>query len=392
MFSRLTVGILLLVSWSAPQVPASQDAMLARLAIDLANDRDVAPISIDPDGSARHGVVYDRFVAAHLAARIAKLKGTPLDPAKPPVSLLNKVLVVVAVPLVCGDRTVRPADVDITNAGQPVMKWLPATGATIQKVLPGATVPDGAIAVQFSDTVLRQGQIVKVSYAAPVCSGSAKTESFPVVATGASVLQRPTLDMLPGEKAPPGGITLNISGVVDLNGELRYATAPEASTPLGNYAMTLARKMRFDPARVNHSPGRRRHDDEGRGRPHRRYEQVPRQRGRELRRHRLIRDSDRRRSGRRCTHRTLHAGAARTGGAGAGLSERRQDAHAWAHVDSARRFRGSLRRTSRPDSDLLRHIARGAAHGAERLHVRGRGEIIIVRSAGSAFSSRRRPA
>src|SRR6185436_2966880 len=119
------------------------------------------------------------------------------DPLRPPASLLNRVLVVVAVPLVCGDRTVRPADVDITQVGQPVMKWLPATGATIQKILPGVMVPAGAIAVQFSDTVLRQGEIVKVSYAAPVCSGSAKTESFSVVTAGATVLQRPTLDMPP---------------------------------------------------------------------------------------------------------------------------------------------------------------------------------------------------
>jgi hypothetical protein len=251
---KLTVGILLLVSMAVPQRPSAEDLLLARLAIEVANDREVAPISLDPDGSALHGVVYDRFAGMHLAARTAKLKGTPLDPAKPPTSLLNTVTVVVAVPLVCGERTVRPTDVDITRNGAPVMKWLPATGATNQKVLPGATLPAGAIAVQFADPALHAGETVRVSYGGPVCTGTSRTETFRVTASDARPVRPPTLDMPPGERAPAGGITLNIAGVIDLNGELRYATAPEASTPLGAKAMDAARAMRFEPARVNRSP------------------------------------------------------------------------------------------------------------------------------------------
>src|SRR5262245_35285085 len=113
------------VTLGAAQRPSPQDSLLARFAIDLAADHDATPISVDQDGSGRHGVVYDRFTIAQLTARAAKLKGTPLDPLKPPASLVTRTVVVLAVPLTCADRTMRPADVDIDNRTRPVLKWQP---------------------------------------------------------------------------------------------------------------------------------------------------------------------------------------------------------------------------------------------------------------------------
>jgi hypothetical protein len=244
----------LLAASGAAQTRAPHDALLARFAIELAAERDVAPIALDADGSGLHGVAYDRFTQIQLAARVATRKGAPLDPLKPPASLLVKQLIVVAVPLVCGTRTVRPADVDIDNRGRPVLKWLPATGATIQTLLPGATVPSGAIAVQFADASFEAGEIVRISYDSPVCSGASKVASLPVSVTAARALERPSIEVKPGERAPAGPVTLNITGVVDLDGRLRYATAPEAATPVGAMALASAVRMRFEPARINGSP------------------------------------------------------------------------------------------------------------------------------------------
>ena len=56
---------LALVAQDPPPPRAVQDALFARLAIDLARERDPAPISLDADGSGRHGVIYDRFTLAH---------------------------------------------------------------------------------------------------------------------------------------------------------------------------------------------------------------------------------------------------------------------------------------------------------------------------------------
>jgi len=253
MKSVLGLGVTVAL-FGAGQAPPSEMALLARLAIELAAERDVAPISLDPDGSGAHGVVYDRFTTAHLAARVALEKGTPLNPLRPPSSFANMQMVVVAVPLVCGERTVRPVDVDIDHAGTPVPKWQPATGATIQTLLPGAKVPPGAIAVQFQDTMLRRGHTVKISYAAAICSGASRTVSLPVTTADARALERPSVDMQAGEQAPSGPVTLDLGGVVDLDGRLRYGTAAETTTPFGKAALATALKMRFEPARINRSP------------------------------------------------------------------------------------------------------------------------------------------
>lgn len=250
---RLILAATVLVPVGA-QARAPQDALLVRYAVELAAERDVAPISLDAGGRGLHGVAYDRFTQAHLAARVAARRGSPLDPLKPPPVLLGKLLIVIAVPLACPGRTVRPTDVDLDNSGQAVPKWQPATGAVIQTLLPGATVPDGAIAVQFAEPSLSAGEVVRISYAAPVCSGTSKVVSLPVSATSSRALERPSIDVAPGEPRPSGPITLNIAGVVDLDGRLRYATAPEAATPIGATALAAAVKMRFEPARINGSP------------------------------------------------------------------------------------------------------------------------------------------
>ena len=255
-----TVAVAVLVTLAAVTAGASQalspqDRLLARFAIDLAAERDAAPISLDADGSRRHGVVYDRFTHAHLAARVAKLRGAPLNPERVTAALFNKWLVVVAVPLSCGDRTVRPVDVDLVSSdGRAIQKWAPQRGAAAESAVPGARVRAGAIAVSFADTVLRQDQVIRVSYDGAACGDTSSRVTLPVTMSSVRTRVRPTLEVLPGQAPPAGTLTLTISGVVDLEGRLRYATAPEANTALGATALKVALQTSFQPARVNGSP------------------------------------------------------------------------------------------------------------------------------------------
>jgi len=244
---------LAIASLAAAQAPPSGDALLARLAIDLASERDVAPLSLDADGHARHGVAYDRFTKAHLAARVAAARGAPFDALHPPAALLHDLLVIVAVPLTCGGRTMTPSDVDLDNQGTPVPKWQPAKGRVVQTVLPGGVVPAGAIAVQFNDTELRPGETVQISYADP-CPGAARTVTLPVTSTRPRALDRPRVELAAGEAAPPGPVTLTLGGVLDLDGRLRYATVAETLTPFLQAALRAAGQMHFEPARINGSP------------------------------------------------------------------------------------------------------------------------------------------
>jgi len=254
---RIAIGlavVLALAVGAASQVPVSQDSLLARYAIELAADRDPAPVSLGPGSSSQYGTAYDRFTQAHLAARVAFSRGTPLDPLKPPAGFLTNHLVIIANALLCGERVVRPTDVDLGSRAQPVPKFLPVSGAAIQKLLPGAKVPADAIAVQFAIYELRRGQELRISYANAVCSGSGREVSVTLSGSDPRGLERPTLELPPNQKTPPGPVTLNISGLIDLDGRLRYATAPEASTPIGAAALVAAGKMRFEPAKLNGSP------------------------------------------------------------------------------------------------------------------------------------------
>jgi hypothetical protein len=236
------------------QTTAVQDAQAMRLAIELAADREPAPIPLDPGRPGQVGRAYDRFTRAHITARAAALAGKPLDPLKPPKNLLSLQLLIVGLPLTCGDKTIRPTDVDVFMKSAPVSKWLAVKGTGLQKLLPGVSLPAGAIGVLFDRVSLADGEMVRVTYAENVCSGTTKRMDLPVSASGPRILERPMIEMPAGQPPLTGPVDVTFSGVLDLDGKLRYATALEAATPFGAAALDAARKMRFEPARINGTP------------------------------------------------------------------------------------------------------------------------------------------
>ena len=252
-FSVVLIG-LALAAQDPPPPRAVQDALFARLAIDLARERDPAPISLDADGTGRYGVIYDRFTLAHATARAASLKGAPLDSAAPPASLLFGTPVVVALPLACESRTAQPTDVSMIHDGRRVQKSAPATGAAIAKLVPGLAPPAGAMAVQFHDEVLYPGATVEVTYNGLACSGTSNRLSFALTMTDAKAVTAPVVELSAGQTRPPGNVTVNLGGVVDLDGRVRYANPPEAGSPFITAAHAAAIKMKLEPARVNRTP------------------------------------------------------------------------------------------------------------------------------------------
>jgi hypothetical protein len=244
----------LLAVQDPPPPRAVQDALLSRLAIELGRERDPAPISLDADGSGRHGVIYDRFTLAHATARAAHQSGAPLDPAAPPASLLFGTPVVIALPLACDARTVQPVDVSMDHGARRVQKSAPVTGAAIAKLVPGAAVPAGAMAVRFHDEVLYPGATIAVSYSGPVCAGSSNRLSFTLGQTEARAVSVPVVELAPGQQRPPGPVTVNLGGVVDLDGRVRYANPPETGSAFVTAAHAAALKMRLEPARMNRTP------------------------------------------------------------------------------------------------------------------------------------------
>ncbi len=237
----------------APQ-PASENDLLARYAVDLAAEqREVAPISLDADGSGKHGVAYDVFTLAHLFARVARSKSTPYNPEKPP-DLLSKRLIIVVPPLECGTSRVLPVDVDIEVGTRPVLKFQPFTAADFVKWLPSVTVAPGTLGVMFNASVIRAGQVVRVHYKAAACPGTTTTVSLPVTTSDPHPLGAPVLQMPEGETAPADPVTLHIDGVLGLDGKLRYSTSRQATTTVAKAALASAANLKFEPARINGSP------------------------------------------------------------------------------------------------------------------------------------------
>ena len=236
------------------QTPATvQNAQLIRLAIELGTDRDPIPIPLDKARPSQVGMAYDRFIQAHVRARAAMLAGRPLDALKPPKDLIGSQLLIVGLPLTCGDRTTRATDVDIFQKAAPVPKWLPLKGSALQKLLPGVSLPANAIGVIFDRVSIAGGETVRVTYAENVCSGSTKRMELPVSGTAPRILERPLIEMPAGQPPLTGGVDVSFTGVLDLDGRLRYAASAD-TTPFGVAALEAARKMRFEPARINGTP------------------------------------------------------------------------------------------------------------------------------------------
>ena len=239
----------------ADQTTASvQNAQLIRLAIELGSDREPTPIPLDQASPGQFGNIYDRFIRAHVSARAAALAGKPYDPLKPPRDLLGSQLLIVGLPLTCGDRTIRPTDVDLFQKASPVSRWLPVKGAGLQKLLPGVRLPANAIGVLFDRVSMAAGEMVRVSYADNVCSGATKRMEWLVSGSGPRILERPLIEMPAGQPPLTGPVDVSFAGVLDLDGRLRYGTSPDATTPFGAAALDAARKMRFEPARINGTP------------------------------------------------------------------------------------------------------------------------------------------
>ncbi|MEO6223266.1 MAG: hypothetical protein ABIP90_08435, partial [Vicinamibacterales bacterium] len=121
---------LLAYKYGEPKVPAGFtcsgftlgnppiDGIMAReqrtlVAVTQGASQDFGPVSLDTDGSAKSGIVFDSFRMIARLSRAATAAGKPLDPGNLPRGLAQQGLVVVAYPKKCGDRTAAPTSIDM---------------------------------------------------------------------------------------------------------------------------------------------------------------------------------------------------------------------------------------------------------------------------------------
>ncbi|HJR59931.1 MAG TPA: hypothetical protein VJ813_11045 [Vicinamibacterales bacterium] len=215
--------------------------------------RDFAPIPLGSNGDTTHGVVYDRFRMLARASRSAAAAGAKLDPKNPPRELAQQGMIVVAYPLSCGERAVRPAAIDIVAANGGVMPRSSLTelaDGALAGLLPGANVPAGTIAITTGMTAPRADDSVRITYTEPACGGSDQV-SLPVTFTPARGVEM-TTPALPAGTAPAAPVLLQV--LVDVDGAIQLPTYVGGPLELVRAATDAIGRWKSEPARINGAP------------------------------------------------------------------------------------------------------------------------------------------
>jgi hypothetical protein len=222
------------------------DAMQA-LAVEQA-EKDLPAISLDPDGSGLHGVMFDRYRMMSKMARVAAAGGQPLDPSKP----IRAGSLIVAYPLNCEGKTIAPTGIEIVPPqGQaPPRDGDYRSGDAIRQLLPGVEIPASSLAAAFGLGQLRPNDSVKITYA-DACTGS-NSVTLTAVHTPSKALKTAPARFPLG--TPPMPAQIWVQAIVHPDGTLQrpvYLGGPEQLLPP---ALETLAEWRAEPARVNGAP------------------------------------------------------------------------------------------------------------------------------------------
>jgi hypothetical protein len=227
------------------------ESMVA-LAIEQGSTRDFPAISLDADGSSTHGVILDHFrIVAH-AARAASSSGHPLDAKQPNRDLAHVQTLFIAFPRRCGDRAVSAASVDLVPAQGGVRREGDLlNGEGLARVLPGATLPSGAVGAAYALERPRPGDSVKVVYPEGACDGSNEV-LLPLTFTAARPLQTPA-PVLP-EGHPATERPVRLQALLDFDGRPQQVVYFGGPSTLTQAATDAVRAWTTEPARINGAP------------------------------------------------------------------------------------------------------------------------------------------
>jgi hypothetical protein len=233
-----------------PINPFQEGADREKLAVAQGATRDFDPIPLGSDGSTTHGVVYDRFRIVARAARAAAA-GTPLDPAKLPQELPHTVIV--AYPLACGERTVRPTAIDLVapnGAVMPKTGQRQASGDEIAGLVARLEVPEGSLAIAVQLSAPRPNDTIRITYAEGCGTGSDQV-NLRVTGAGPRGIEMPQ-PVLP-EGAPAEQPVL-LQVLVDLDGRMYNPTYVGGPTELAAAAIAAVASWQSEPGRINGAP------------------------------------------------------------------------------------------------------------------------------------------
>jgi hypothetical protein len=239
--------------------PPPPDLMLAQqsafeLAVTQGTAKEFAPISLDPDGSATRGLIFDRFRLVARAARAAAAAGKPIDVKVPPRELMGLGMVVLAYPLRCGEQPpVSPASIDVVPAeGSPPARIGDlATGEALARLLPGVNLPAGSMAAVFALERPRPTDAIKVSFADGSC-GAPTEVTLPMKYSAAKPVSTPMPSLPAGQPATDRPVRLQ--ALIDVEGKPQQIVYMGGPSALSAAATEAVRGWTAEPARLNGAP------------------------------------------------------------------------------------------------------------------------------------------
>jgi hypothetical protein len=237
--------------------PPGPDPFLAMdamrdLAIEQGSTKDVAPISLDADGSAAHGILIDHFRFVARAARAAAAGGTRLDPKNPPRDLMRNRMVIVAYPQRCGDKeAVAPASVDLVASEgpqQPRRDGELATGEALARLLPGMALPPGSVGASYMLERPRVTDTVRIAYPDAACAEVVLALKY----TNGRPVNTPPAGLPAGH--PPTDRPVRVQAIVDLDGAVRHPSFAGGPATLKEAALSAVQTWTAEPVRLNGAP------------------------------------------------------------------------------------------------------------------------------------------
>ena len=212
-----------------------------------------AAISIDADGSATHGVVFDHARLIGREAARVRASGQSTDVATVLATMTMPRFVVVAYPVECpGREAIRPQTITATDAnGQSPRSLREARGRDIGKLVAGFDATGGVLAVEYDANLAIPGQIV-IAY--EPCGEGAARKAFPIRGQGGRITTRIAGRAPTGFAVPPGGTQVQVHVYFDVKGEPQMPAFAGGDGALAEAAVSAVRQFRATPPTINGSP------------------------------------------------------------------------------------------------------------------------------------------
>ncbi len=234
--------------------PLETERQLLQIAVDLGK-APVDPISLDPDGSKTHGVVFDYYRLVSQAAHVAAAEGKPMSAEQLPSDLRRRSMIAIAYPRTCDGKTIPPKAIVVSDANgtSPQVTGRAADAEQIARLTSGFVAPAGSIAVAYGGDALIAGAKATITYAEPCGSASpdvvlrAKTEAPGVIS---SVNGTPP----PGVVVPAPGVQVVLQIVVAPDGAVLVPVYDGGAFEFTDAAIAAVKQWKCKPPLVNGAP------------------------------------------------------------------------------------------------------------------------------------------